>query len=170
MLANLGCAHSPRGYYHCDESSYLYMSRTSITSNMQSQALAPRSFVCLFEIRVFFWKLIVGIPRTWGLLYSPCQPLRIPSAITPIGQLHSLRPQARPFKAFCLFVSWTKTRKTLLRLQLGVESNPLGVVIHWQRRKPRRAYHRQRHKPRLFVCLSEGDLVFGFWFVMQPHS
>jgi len=29
----------------------------------------------------------VGIPRTWGLLYSLWQPLEIPSAITPIGQL-----------------------------------------------------------------------------------
>jgi len=38
-------------------------------------------------IRVFYWELIVGIPRTRGLLYSPWQSLGIPSATTPIGQL-----------------------------------------------------------------------------------
>ena len=34
-------------------------------------------------LRVEFLKLIVGIPRTEGSLYSPWKPLRIPSAITP---------------------------------------------------------------------------------------
>ena len=37
----------------------------------------------------------MGIPRTRGLLYSPWQPLGIPSAITPIGQLHQSRPPPR---------------------------------------------------------------------------
>jgi len=40
----------------------------------------------------FYWKLIVGIPRTRGLLDSPWQPLGIPSAITPISQLHQSLP------------------------------------------------------------------------------
>jgi len=43
-----------------------------------------------------YWKLIVGIPRTRGLLYSPWQPLGIPSAMTPIGQLHQTPPSPIP--------------------------------------------------------------------------
>jgi len=38
----------------------------------------------------------VGIPRTLGLLYSPWRPLGIPSAITPIGQLHQSPPSHIP--------------------------------------------------------------------------
>jgi len=38
----------------------------------------------------------VGIPRTRGLLYSPWLPLRIPSTITPIGQLHQSPPSPIP--------------------------------------------------------------------------
>jgi len=38
----------------------------------------------------------VGIPRTRGLLYSPWQPLGIPSAITPISQLHQSPPSPIP--------------------------------------------------------------------------
>ena len=44
----------------------------------------------------FYWKLIVGIPRTRGLLYSPWQPLGIPSYVTPIGQLHQSPPLPIP--------------------------------------------------------------------------
>ena len=35
-------------------------------------------------------------PRTQGLHYSPWQPLGIPSAITPIGQLHQSPPSPIP--------------------------------------------------------------------------
>jgi len=38
----------------------------------------------------------VGIPRTRGLLCSPWQHLGIPSAITPIGQLHQSPPSPIP--------------------------------------------------------------------------
>ena len=38
----------------------------------------------------------MGIPRTQGLLYLPWQPLGIPSAITPIGQLHQSPPSPIP--------------------------------------------------------------------------
>jgi len=38
----------------------------------------------------------VGIPRTLGLLYSPWRPLGIPSAITPISQLHQSPPSHIP--------------------------------------------------------------------------
>jgi len=50
----------------------------------------------VFESRVFYWRLIVGIPRTRGLLYSPWQPLGIPFALTPIGQLHQSPPSPIP--------------------------------------------------------------------------
>jgi len=43
----------------------------------------------------------------------------------------------------CLFVCWNKTRKTLP--PVGKEVNPLGVVKHGQRHKPRHAYQRQRY-------------------------
>jgi len=38
----------------------------------------------------------VGIPRTRGLLHSPWQPLGIPSATTPISQLHQSPPSHIP--------------------------------------------------------------------------
>jgi len=41
---------------------------------------------------------MVGIPRTRGLLYSPCQPLGIPFAITPLGQLSALTHPRGPRK------------------------------------------------------------------------
>jgi len=52
----------------------------------------------LFESRVmvFYCKLIVGIPRTGGLLYSSWQPLGITSSVTPIGQLHQSPPLPIP--------------------------------------------------------------------------
>ena len=48
------------------------------------------------ESRVLIEKLIVGIPRTRGLLYSPWQPMRIPFAITPLGQLYQPPPSPIP--------------------------------------------------------------------------
>ena len=38
----------------------------------------------------------MGIPRTQGLFYSPWQPLGIPFATTPIGQLHQSPPSPIP--------------------------------------------------------------------------
>ena len=37
----------------------------------------------------------------------------------------------------CLFVCWNKTRKTILSLCGGREVNPLGVITHGHRHKPR---------------------------------
>jgi len=43
-----------------------------------------------------YWKLIVGVPGMRKLLYSPWQTLRVPFALTPIGQLHQSLPSPVP--------------------------------------------------------------------------
>ena len=64
-------------------------------------------FLSLSESRVLYWKLVVGIPRTWGLFYSPWKPMEISSAITPIGQLHQSPPSPIPGDLFLSWVSKT---------------------------------------------------------------
>ena len=44
----------------------------------------------------FLLKTDSGYPKDMGLLYSPWQPLGIPSAITPIGKLHQSLPSPIP--------------------------------------------------------------------------
>jgi len=57
-----------------------------------------------------------GYPKDTGV-NKPWQPLRIPSAITPIGQLH---PSPLPSPPFFFFGCY-KIRKSLLLLRLGLE-------------------------------------------------
>jgi len=49
----------------------------------------------------FYRSLILGIQRTRELPYSPWPPLRIPSAITPNGQLHQSPPSPIPGDQAC---------------------------------------------------------------------
>ena len=74
--------------FSCSHSIFLTLSRPSFCV----------FFSCLRSLRVesFYWKLVVGIPRTQRLLYSPWQPLGIPSAITTISQLHQSPPSPIP--------------------------------------------------------------------------
>ena len=47
----------------------------------------------------FYGKLMVGIPGMRKLLHSPWQTLRVPFALTPIGQLHQSPPSFFPRKS-----------------------------------------------------------------------
>ena len=66
---------------------------------------------------------------------------------------------------FCLFVG--KNPANYTSPPVGREVNPLGVVTHGQRHKPRRAYQRQRHKPRTcqfsLHTLQVGQMSSGIW-------
>jgi len=80
----------------------------------------------------------VGIPRTQGLLYSPRQPLGIPFAITPIGQLHQSPPSPIPgdllfeighptFSIFFEIHTFFEIGKSFQRLQ-GVADPNISVL------------------------------------------
>jgi len=64
------------------------------------------NLITVFEGSVLI-KLIVGIPRTRGLLYSHWQSLgiiRVPFAINPLGHLYQSPPLPIPF--LCFFPGW----------------------------------------------------------------
>jgi len=80
------------------------------------------------------------------LLYSPWQPLGIPSAITPIGHLH---------QSLCLFVWCYKTRKTLLRLPPLARSKTPGEYFHPGRVALPAVLPRVHHRPELLYVPTE---------------
>jgi len=82
----------------CRTSVTLHLLQSHCTRGLQypKQSDAPTNvflvffkFIIMFREWTFYWKLILGIPRTWGILYLPWQMLRIPSAITPPGSSSS---------------------------------------------------------------------------------
>jgi len=76
---------------HCRtlQSSATYRVKTTITYKQRHACTHPRVS--------FYWKLIVGIPGMRAFFFhSRWQPMGVPSALTPIGQLHQSAPSPVP--------------------------------------------------------------------------